>query len=174
MGRERRLLSNRASTASCSIRFSLRTIISGARNSIRRFKRLFRLITRRYRSFRSDAAKRPAASKGTKGRKSGGITGITSIIIQSGRVLESKNASTNFKRLTNLRRFRSELVSARSSRMLVRSVSRSMLPSRLFRASAPISAVKASSPYSSCASIYSCSVSSWPWDRDVKPGSVTT
>src|SRR5215813_9415465 len=55
-GRPRRPLSNSASTASCSIRFSLLMMISGAPRSSSRFNRLFRLITRRYRSLRSDVA----------------------------------------------------------------------------------------------------------------------
>ena len=41
------------------MRFSLFTIIAGASRSSRRLSRLLRLITRRYRSLRSDAAKRP-------------------------------------------------------------------------------------------------------------------
>jgi len=45
--RPRRPLSNSASTASCNMRFSLRTITSGACNSISFFSRLLRLITRR-------------------------------------------------------------------------------------------------------------------------------
>src|SRR5213593_3008267 len=49
---ERRPLSNSASTASCSIRFSLRRMTSGARCRISFCSRLLRLITRRYRSFR--------------------------------------------------------------------------------------------------------------------------
>ncbi len=61
-GRPRRPLSNSASTASWSIRFSLLTMISGAPRSSRRLRRLFRLITRRYRSFRSDVANRPPSS----------------------------------------------------------------------------------------------------------------
>jgi hypothetical protein len=112
--RPRRPLSNRASTDSCNIRFSLRTIISGARSSIRRFKRLLRLITRRYRSFKSDVAKRPP-SKGTNGRNSGGRTGTTSRIIHSGRVPEEINASINFKRLTSFLRLVSEEQSRSSS-----------------------------------------------------------
>jgi hypothetical protein len=44
-------LSIRASTASWSIRFSLRIISSGAIISCKRAKRLFRLITRLYKSF---------------------------------------------------------------------------------------------------------------------------
>ena len=47
--------------------FSLRTMISGAARSSRRFRRLLRLITRRYRSLRSDVAKRPPSS-GTSGQ----------------------------------------------------------------------------------------------------------
>ncbi|SPX09592.1 Uncharacterised protein [Escherichia coli] len=57
IARPRRPLSSRASTASCSIRFSLRTMMSGAARSSRRFRRLLRLMTRRYRSFRSEVAK---------------------------------------------------------------------------------------------------------------------
>ena len=45
-GRPRRPLSNSASTASWSIRFSLLTMISGAPRSSSRFSRLFRLMTR--------------------------------------------------------------------------------------------------------------------------------
>ena len=47
---------NEASTASWSMRFSLRTMMSGALSWIRRFRRLLRLMTRRYRSFRSEEA----------------------------------------------------------------------------------------------------------------------
>ena len=43
-GRPRRPLSIRASTASCSIRFSLRTMISGAPSSRSLFRRLFLLM----------------------------------------------------------------------------------------------------------------------------------
>ena len=46
-GAARRPLSIRASTASWSMRFSFRTIISGALSCIRRLRRLFRLMTRR-------------------------------------------------------------------------------------------------------------------------------
>ena len=42
-----RLLSNRLSTASCNIRFSLRRITSGALISMSRRRRLLRMITRR-------------------------------------------------------------------------------------------------------------------------------
>ena len=150
MTRPRRPLSNRASTASCSIRFSLRMMMSGARSSIKRFKRLFRLITRRYRSFRSDVAKRPP-SKGTSGRSSGGITGRTSSTIHSGRVPLSKNASISFSRLTIFFFLVSLVVVRSSARNASFSNSRSRLLSIHFIASAPISAVKLSSPYSSCA-----------------------
>ena len=81
--RPRRPLSINESTASCSIRFSLRTIISGASNSNKRPKRLLRLITRRYKSFKSEVAKRPPSS-GTKGLKSGGRIGNTLSTIHSG------------------------------------------------------------------------------------------
>ncbi len=97
-------MSNNESTDSCNIRFSLRNITSGALISINLFKRLLRIITRRYKSFKSDVAKRPPSS-GTKGRNSGGITGTAFIIIHSGLFslsflvfFESRKASTTFKR----------------------------------------------------------------------------
>ena len=55
-------LSIRESTASCSIRFSLRMIISGAPISIRWRNRLLRLMTRRYRSLRSLVANLPPSN----------------------------------------------------------------------------------------------------------------
>src|SRR5918994_11791 len=106
--RPRRPLSNRASTDSWSMRFSLRTMMSGARSSIRRFNRLLRLITRRYRSLRSEVAKRPPSS-GTSGRSSGGITGTTSRIIHSGLLLDFRNASTTLRRLACFSCFRAHL-----------------------------------------------------------------
>ena len=75
-GQPRRPLSIRASTASCSMRFSLRTMMSGAPSSSRRLRRLLRLITRRYRSFRSLVAKRPPSSYHRT--DFGGMTGTTS------------------------------------------------------------------------------------------------
>ena len=86
-------LSIRASTASCNILFSFRTMISGAPSSKSLLKRLFLLMILLYRSFKSDVAKRPP-SNCTIGRKSGGITGITSMIIHSGLFPDSRNAST--------------------------------------------------------------------------------
>ena len=82
-GRPRRPLSNRASTASWSIRFSLLTMMVGAPRSRSRLRRLFRLMTRRYRSFRSEVAKRPP-SNCTMGRNSGGMTGTASRIMARG------------------------------------------------------------------------------------------
>ena len=58
-------------------------ITSGALISISRRKRLLRIITRRYKSFKSEVANLPPSS-GTSGRKSGGITGTTSSTIHSG------------------------------------------------------------------------------------------
>ncbi|EKE00695.1 MAG: hypothetical protein ACD_21C00290G0005 [uncultured bacterium] len=89
----RRPLSNKASTDSCSIRFSLRTIISGAFKSKSRLRRLLRLITLRYKSLRSEVANLPPSS-GTNGRKSGGNTGNTVKIIHSGLFFDSWNASS--------------------------------------------------------------------------------
>ncbi len=82
-GRPRLPLSNSASTASCNMRFSLLTIIRGAPRSNSLFKRLFLLITRLYKSFKSEVAKRPP-SNWTIGRRSGGITGTASRIIAPG------------------------------------------------------------------------------------------
>ena len=82
-GRPRRPLSIRASTASCSILFSLRTMMSGALSSSSLLRRLFLLMTRLYRSLRSEVANLPPSSC-TIGRMSGGMTGTTSMIIHSG------------------------------------------------------------------------------------------
>src|ERR687897_81243 len=79
--RPRRPLSISESTASCSIRFSLLTMISGAPSSSSRLSRLLRLMTRRYRSFRSEVAKRPPSSW-TIGRRSGGMTGRTDKLLE--------------------------------------------------------------------------------------------
>ena len=151
MTRPRRPLSNSASTDSCSIRFSLRIMISGARSSINLFRRLFRLITRRYKSFKSDVAKRPPSS-GTSGRNSGGMTGMTVIIIHSGRLLDFKKASTTLRRLASFFGFSSVVASAISTFRKSRSSSRSSSESMVRMASAPMPATKLSSPYSSMAS----------------------
>src|SRR3569833_3063925 len=132
MVRPRRPLSNSASTASCSIRFSLRTMMSGARSSISRLRRLLRLITRRYRSFRSDVAKRPPSS-GTSGRSSGGMTGTTSRIIHSGRLPESMKLSTTLRRLMIFLGLSSDLVVASSCNSASRSPTRSSCSSILRR-----------------------------------------
>ena len=77
-------LSISASTDSCNIRFSFFTITSGALSSKRCLRRLFLLITRRYKSFKSDVAYLPPSS-GTIGLSAGGITGKIVKIIHSGR-----------------------------------------------------------------------------------------
>ncbi len=86
------------STASCNIRFSFLMITSGACRSNKRFSLLLRFITLRYKSFKSEVAKRPPSSC-TIGRRSGGITGSSVSIIHSGRLLELRIASTTFSRL---------------------------------------------------------------------------
>ena len=115
IARPRRPLSSSASTDSCSIRFSLRTMMSGALSSNKRFKRLLRLMTRRYKSFKSEVAKRPPSS-GTNGRKSGGNTGKTVITIHSGLLFESRNDSSNFRRFDIFLSLVSEPVLGISSR----------------------------------------------------------
>ena len=159
MARPRRPLSSSASTASCSMRFSLRTMMSGAFRSSSRFRRLLRLITRRYRSFRSDVAKRPPSS-GTSGRRSGGSTGSTVMIIHSGLLPESTNASISFRRLDSFLILVSEFV-CRDLFAQLDDFARSdpCVFSSSWIASAPILASN-SSPYSSIASRYSSSVSS--------------
>ena len=103
----RRLLSNNASTASCNIRFSLRRITSGAPISINCFNRLFLMMIRRYKSFRSLAANLPP-SRGTNGRNSGGMTGNTEITIHSGwLILFLESVGKNV--FTILRRFNASL-----------------------------------------------------------------
>ena len=97
IARPRRPLSSNASTDSCSMRFSLRTMMSGAFSSSSRRRRLLRLMTRRYRSFKSDVANRPPSS-GTSGRRSGGSTGSTVMTIHSGLLFDSRNDSSSFKR----------------------------------------------------------------------------
>ena len=114
IARPRRPLSNNASTDSCNIRFSLRTMMSGAFNSKRRFNRLLRLITRRYKSFKSDVAKRPP-SNGTKGRKSAGNTGKTSKTIQSGLLPDALKADNTLRRLVIFLILVSEVVLGNSS-----------------------------------------------------------
>ena len=172
IARPRRPLSSRASTDSCSIRFSLRTMISGALSSSSRFRRLFRLITRRYRSFRSEVAKRPPSS-GTSGRRSGGNTGNTVMIMYSGRLPESIKASTSFTRFEKRLSFVSERVPPMSSRNCFSSSFRLMVRSNSKTASAPIFATN-SSPNSSTASRYCSSVSKVPRSSVVMPSSSTT
>jgi hypothetical protein len=58
-----------------------------------------RLITRRYRSFRSLVAKRPPSSC-TIGRRSGGMTGTQSSTMPSGELRVFRNAATTLSRLS--------------------------------------------------------------------------
>ena len=146
--------------------------MSGAAKSNRRFKRLLRLITRRYRSLRSDVAKRPP-SNGTNGRRSGGRTGNTFKIIHSGLLPDVKNASISLRRLVTFLRRVSELIEGNSSRICSICSAKLIARSNSRTASAPILASN-SSPYSSNASRYVSSVSIWPRSSVVMPGSITT
>ena len=172
IARPRRPLSSNASTDSCNMRFSLRTIISGALSSSSRRNRLLRLITRRYRSFRSEVANRPP-SRGTSGRRSGGNTGNTDITIHCGLLPDSMKESTSFSRLIKRLSLVSDLVASISSRNLRDSDSRSISFNRSWTASAPIRASN-SSPCSSIASRYCSSLSSCPRSSVVSPSSMTT
>ena len=143
----RRPLSRSESTASCSMRFSLRTMISGAFSSSRRLRRLLRLMTRRYRSFRSEVAKRPPSS-GTSGRSSGGSTGSTSRTIHSGLMPDFWKASSTLRRFDSFFSLVSDPVRVISARRVSTSACRSSERSSSRTPSAPISALN-SSPYSS-------------------------
>ena len=129
------------------MRFSLRTMISGAFNSNNRFKRLFRLMTLRYKSFKSEVAKRPP-SNGTNGRSSGGNTGKTASTIHSGLIPDLLNASSTFRRLEIFFILVSEPVVAISLRKLSISERMFILANKSRIPSAPMLARK-SSPYSS-------------------------
>src|SRR5882672_9002491 len=172
IARPRRPLSSSASTASCSMRFSLRTMMSGALSSRSRRRRLLRLMTRRYRSFKSEVAKRPPSS-GTKGRRSGGNTGNTVSTIHSGLLPDSMKASMSFRRLDSRLILVSEFVFAMSSRTFTTSDGRSMDFRSSWTASAPMRASN-SSPCSSMDSRYISSVSNCPRCSEVMPGSTTT
>ena len=169
-GRPRRPLSIRASTASWSIRFSLRTMISGAPSSSSLFRRLLRLMIRRYRSFRSDVAKRPPSSC-TIGRRSGGITGTASRIIHSGRFPDSRNASTTSS-LLMMRALFCPVESLRPAFNSADSFSRSIAIRSSLMDSAPIPARKLF-PNSSLASWYSFSVRTCLYCNLVSPASRT-
>ena len=84
-------------------------MISGALSSRSLFNLLFLLITLLYKSFKSDVANLPP-SRGTKGLRSGGKTGNTFIIIHSGLLPESLNASNSFNLLDSFLSLVSELV----------------------------------------------------------------
>ena len=152
------------------MRFSLRTMISGAFSSSSRARRLLRLMTRRYRSFRSEVAKRPPSS-GTSGRRSGGSTGRTCSTIQLGLMPERLKASITFWRFAFFLIFSSEPVM--SSRIFSISASRSMSSSSFLTPSAPISATN-SSPYSMRFASWSSSVMMLNFFSGVMPGSTTT
>ncbi|OQA46333.1 MAG: hypothetical protein BWY52_00804 [Chloroflexi bacterium ADurb.Bin325] len=139
------------------MRFSLRTMTSGAPSSSSRLSRLLRLITRRYRSFRSLVAKRPP-SNCTIGRSSGGSTGSRVRIIHSGRLPLLRNDSATRSRLAAffLRCF--DAVVAISLRSSLTIVSRSIFATSSRIASAPMPARK-TLPHRSASSRYWLSVS---------------
>ena len=154
------------------MRFSLRIITSGVFNWSRFFRRLFLLITLRYKSLRSEVANLPP-SKGTSGLKSGGMTGNTSRIIHSGRVWLWANPCASLSLFDNFLRTCFERVFVIASSNSSTRERRSILASKSRTASAPIPARKLSSPNSSSASRSSCSVSNCASSRGVLPGSVT-
>ena len=124
--------------------------MSGALRSKSLFNLLFLFITLRYKSFKSDVAKRPP-SRGTRGLNSGGITGTVVSIIHSGLLPELINDSISFNLLMVLSSVTLDLISFKASRNFSCSFLRSRLIKISLTASAPIPAVKASSPNSSWA-----------------------
>ncbi len=167
-------LSIKASTASCSIRFSFFVINDGARCSNCFFKRLFLFKIRRYKSFKSVVANLPPSSW-TIGRRSGGITGITSITIHSGLLSLFKKASATSKRLIIfsflclVAVFNSNLNSATTS-----SKCSSSSRSNCLIASAPVNDLKLPRPNLLSKSLFSCSVKILPLvNPSILPGSIT-
>ena len=136
--RPRLPLSISASTASWSILFSFLTMISGAPRSRSLRRRLFLLMILLYRSLRSDVANLPPSSC-TIGLISGGITGITFMIIHSGLFSDVLNASITSSLLMILVRFWPLHVSS-SFLSSALSASRSIALRSFCIASAPISA----------------------------------
>ena len=136
-------LSKRASTDSCNILFSFRTIISGALSSNNLFNLLFLFITLLYRSLRSEVANLPP-SRGTKGLRSGGNTGRTSKIIHSGLLLDDKKPLRIFSLLDSFFILASLFVpSIRETTSLISS-SKFISERRIFTDSAPIPAENSS------------------------------
>ena len=115
-------------------------MISGASSSIRRFKRAFLLITRRYKSFTSETANLPP-SRLTSGRRSGGRTGKFVIIIHSGRLPEFKKLSTTFSLFTIVFFLASEFVALISSFRVFKSSTKSIFASKSRITSPPILAL---------------------------------
>ncbi len=99
-----------------------------------------RLITRRYRSFRSLVAKRPPSSC-TIGRSSGGMTGTTCSTIAAGELPVARKELTTRRRLM-ARIFFWPLPVAICSRSSSPSASRSKASRRFWIASAPMWASK--------------------------------
>ena len=145
-------------------------MISGALSSSNLFNRLLRLMTRRYKSLRSEVAKRPP-SNCTIGRSSGGITGTTSKIIHSGRLPDLRKASQTSKRRT-ARIFLCPLTSFNSARSSAVNADKSISSSSALIAVAPIPTLKPL-PYLSRASIYSPSLNNCFFTKGVSPASST-
>ena len=139
----RRPLSNRASTASCNILFSFWMIIEGAPKSINFLRRLLRLITRLYKSFKSEVANLPPSSW-IIGLSSGGITGRAVKIIHSGRLPDSRKASKTSNLLIKRTRFWLEesLISAISFLISSTSFCKSTSFNNSWIASAPMPTLK--------------------------------
>ncbi len=135
-------------------------------------RRLFLVITRRYRSFMSLVAKRPPSSCNI-GLKSGGITGKTDKIIHSGSLSELIKASIVSKRLIKRRRL-SVRAPSRFSKTIFFSFSKSIFSNKVLTASAPVPALKASKPSVIFNSRYSSSDKISFSFNSVSLGSVTT
>ena len=139
----RLLLSKSASTDSCSILFSFRSITSGALISIKFLSRLFLIIILLYKSFKSLAANRPPSS-GTRGLSSGGITGRIEITIHSGLLIfltveiSTRKDFTTFNLLRASSLFCFDLEFFKTSSISLLNSTRFILESISLKASPPI------------------------------------
>ena len=146
--------------------------MSGALSCMRRLRRLLRLMTRRYRSLRSEVAKRPPSSW-TMGRISGGMTGSTSMIIHSGRLPLLAECLDDLQALDDLRASSGRWPPPARRAAARRACRRSICCRSFLMASAPMPASKSSS-YFSRMSRYSFSDRIWQLlPAASSPGSVT-
>ena len=111
----------------------------GALRSNSLLRRLLRLITLLYKSFKSEVANLPPSS-GTRGLNSGGITGTVVNIIHSGLLPEVINDSTSFSLLIVLSSVTLDLIVSKAALSFFCSFSKSKFIKISLTASAPMPA----------------------------------